>query len=73
MSEEIKTQSTQEVNAAGEENTAGANETVQTDTERFEALLQSDSKIQGEFDRRVNKALQTAKANWQREHLISNI
>lgn len=71
MSEEINTQAVNETNAAGAENTAGASETAQTDTERFEQFIQSDTKLQGEFDRRVNKALQTAKANWQREQLES--
>ena len=53
------------MNTVGENNTAGAETTVKTDTERFEDLLKSDGKLQGEFDRRIQKAIETAKGKWE--------
>ena len=42
MSEETKNTAAEEMNTVGENNTAGAETTVKTDTERFEDLLKSD-------------------------------
>ncbi len=65
MSEETKNTADEEMNTVGENNTAGAETTAKTDTERFEDLLKSDGKLQGEFDRRIQKAIETAKGKWE--------
>lgn len=53
----------QQENSVGENNTEG--NSVKTDAQRLDEILNADGKLQGEFDRRVQKALETARGKWQ--------